>query len=352
MRPRIVVNLVFFAVLGVVMTVWAFSGLIELDAITRPYRVDAEFASSPGLVEGVDVAYLGVHVGKVGEIRLAPGKIVVGLDLGRDVRLPQGVTAAIRRKSAIGEPYVELSPPSNGTGGPRLAAGDVIPLAKTSVPVDYRRVFEGVGRLLGTVPPDEARTIVHELATGLDGRSPAIRGLIDDAHDLTATLAGNAGLLDDLAGQLTRLTGTLAGRRDKIAAGVRNLAAVTGALRRSREDLDAVLARGPSLLRRIDGLLTTARPGLSCLLTAAAEHPGVVFTPRGSRYVHHVLAGLPTALAFARDITDRRADGVYARTAFVFSVPGGPKPAVEYDSPLAPPTMPAPRHCPEPPRRR
>ncbi|GAA3806558.1 hypothetical protein GCM10022226_28320 [Sphaerisporangium flaviroseum] len=350
MRVRILVNLVFFAILGVVMTVWAFTSIIKLDVITKPYRVTAEFESSPGLVDGVEVAYLGVRVGKVGDIRLAPGKIVIGLDIDRDTRLPQGVTAEIRRKSAIGEPYVELSPPSKGTGGPALAAGDVIPLAKTSVPIDYKKVFDGVGKLLDSVPADDARTIVHEVATGLDGRAPALRGIIDDAHDLTGTLAENADLLDDLSGQLTRLTGTLAGKREKLAGGISDLSAVTASLRASRRDLNTILDRGPGVFGQIDHLLKTARPGFSCLLTASAEHPGTVFTPGNERYVHHVLSIIPTAVAFADDITEKRADGVYARVTFIFSVPGGPKVAEEYEHPLAPPKVPRLRHCPKPPK--
>nr|BFE89102.1 hypothetical protein GCM10020093_117030 [Planobispora longispora] len=47
MRNRIWINLGFFAVLGVVMTVWAFTSIIKLDIIERPYRINAEFVSSP-----------------------------------------------------------------------------------------------------------------------------------------------------------------------------------------------------------------------------------------------------------------------------------------------------------------
>ena len=36
---RIYLNLGFFVVLGMVMTIWAFSTIIKLDLITQPYRV-------------------------------------------------------------------------------------------------------------------------------------------------------------------------------------------------------------------------------------------------------------------------------------------------------------------------
>ncbi|MGP3930511.1 MCE family protein [Nonomuraea sp. KM88] len=347
MSRRIYLNLGFFVVLGVVMTVWAFSTIIRLDTIERPYRVSAEFVSSPGLVRGFDVAYLGVRVGKIGDVRLAPGKIVVGLDIDREVRLPKGVSAEVRRRSAIGEPYVELSPPATGAGGPRLAAGDTITLARTSVPLDYKKLFEGVGKLLNAVPPEDAEAITHELAVALDGRAPAIRRIIDDAHTLTGTLADNTEVLDELAVQLTRLTHTLAGKRGELASGITDLSTVTATLRASRADLNTFLDRGPGVFGQLDEAVRRSRPGFSCLLTAAGLPHEPVFSPETERNVHHLLSIMPTALSLADDISDRRGDTVYGRASFIFSVPGGPQPAEEYARAAGPPTVPELRACPD-----
>ncbi|MEV0619846.1 MCE family protein [Nonomuraea sp. NPDC050404] len=346
MRHRIYLNLGFFLLLGVVMTVWAFSTIIRLDAVERPYRVSAEFLSSPGLLRGFDVAYLGVRIGKIGEVRLVPGKIVVGLDIDREIRLPKGVTAEVRRRSAIGEPYVALSPPATGATGPTLAAGETIPLARTTVPLDYKKLFEGVGKLLNAVPPEEADTIVHELAVALDGRAPSIRRIIEDAHSLTGTLADNTEVLDELSVQLTRLTRTLAGRRGELASGIEDLSTVTAALRESRGDLNAFLDHGPGVFGQLDAAIRTSRPGFSCLLTAAGLPHRPAFSARTERNVHHLLSIMPTALSLAGDVSDRRGDTVYGKAAFVFSVPGGPTPAEEYAGPLGPPTVPELRACP------
>ncbi|MEQ4716143.1 MCE family protein [Nonomuraea sp. B19D2] len=350
MRNRIYLNLGFFVALGVVMTVWAFSTIIRLDAIERPYRVSAEFVSSPGLIRGFDVAYLGVRVGKIGDVRLAPGKIVVGLDIDRGIRLPKGATAEVRRKSAIGEPYVELSPPASGVTGPSLAAGDTIPLARTSVPLDYKKLFEGVGKLLNAVPPEDAKTITHELAVALDGRAPAIRNIIDDAHSLTGTLADNADVLDSLSVQLTHLTHTLAGKRGELASGITDLRTVTGTLRDSRADLKTFLDRGPGVFAQLDTAIKKSRPGFSCLLTAAGLPHQPAFSPQTERNVHHILSSMPTALSLSDDITVPTGDTVYGKISFIFSGPGGPNPAEEYASAIGPPTVPALRSCPAPSR--
>lgn len=347
MKNRIYLNLGFFVVLGIVMTVWAFTTIIKLDAVTQPFRVTAEFTSSPGLIRGFDVAYLGVRVGKIGDVALAPGKIVVGLDLDREVKLPKASTAEVRRKSAIGEPYVELSPPATGVGGPSLAAGDVIPLSRTTVPLDYKKLFEGVGKLLDAVPPKDARTITHELATALDGRAPAIRNIISDAHGVTDTLADNSKTLDDLAVQLTKLTHTLAGKKEKIASAIVDLNAVTGSVRQSRTDINAFLDQGPGVFAQIDDLIKKARPGFSCMLTAAGLPHKPVFSAETEKNAHHLLSIVPTAISLADDISDVRDGTTYGRNMFIFSVPGGPKPALEYAEPLGPPTVPTLRWCPK-----
>ncbi|MER6576221.1 MCE family protein [Nonomuraea sp. NPDC001023] len=348
MRHRVHLNVGFFVLLGVVMTIWAFSTIIRLDVIERPYRVSAEFASSPGLVRGFDVAYLGVRVGRIGDVRLAPGKIVVGLDIDKEIRLPKDSTAEVRRKSAVGEPYVELSPPARGVGGASLAPGDTIPLSRTAVPLDYRKLFEGVGRLLDAVPAGDAETITHELATALDGRAPAIRAVIENAHDLTATLADDSRTLDDLSVQLTRLTHTLAGRKDRLAAGITDLSAVTGSLRASRTDLNAFLDQGPGVFARLDAAIRRSRPGFSCLLTAAGLPHRPAFSAATEKDVHHLLSVMPTALSLADDISERQGDTVYGKASFIFSVPGGPTPAEEYAGPVGPPHVPRLATCPSP----
>ncbi|MBG0829643.1 MCE family protein [Planomonospora sp. ID67723] len=348
MRSRIWINLGFFAVLGVVMTVWAFTSIIKLDIIERPYRINAEFVSSPGLVRGFDVAYLGVRIGRIDDVALAPGKIVVALSIDREVRIPRGVTAEVRRKSAIGEPYVEISPPKAGAaGGGTMPPGATIPLASTSVPLDYRKLFDGVGKLLNAVPPEDAQTIVRELAAALDGRTTSIREIVDNAHDLTTTLADNTDLLDELSVNLTRLTGTLAGKREELSQGVTDLAGVTRSIRDSRKQLYAMLDHGPGFFRQVDRLLNSARPGLSCTLTAAGMRQGVVFTPQTRAHINHVLRTVPTAQALLADVTERHSGGLYGRVTFIFSVPGGPRVAQEYRGPLAPPATPALRACPK-----
>src|SRR5581483_11737418 len=97
-----------------------------------------------------------------------------------------GLTAAASRQSAIGEPYVALSPPAGyADGGPYLKSGYTITLAQTSVPLSYEDLFASLDHLAAAVQPSALNSLLHELALALNGRADTIRQLIGNTSDLT-----------------------------------------------------------------------------------------------------------------------------------------------------------------------
>ncbi|MFD0683196.1 MlaD family protein [Actinomadura fibrosa] len=345
---RIVTNLVFFTLLGVALAVWAVRSIIRVDALERPFPVTADFASSPGLHSDLEVTHLGVRVGEVGTVRLDGDHVAVRLDLDRGVRVPSDVGARVLRKSVIGEPYIDLTEPASRTspGTPAtLKAGDHIPLARTAGTTDYKQLFDGLSRTLDAVDPRDTRTLVHELATGLQGRGDNLHDMIGDAHQLTGTLAAGAGTLDALSAQLTRLTATLTDHRAQIGSGIDDLASVTAALRRSSRDLDTVLAKGPGTLKDLDRLLETARPGLDCLLAASATPTAPLLTPANQAKIRHVLSLVPTLQTLVADVTATDPSGSYLRVTPVITLTGPAKAAPEYSSPVPKPVPPAMALC-------
>jgi len=288
MRPRIVINLVFFALLGVVLCIWALTSIVSVDALRKPFTVRAEFASSPGLRSDLEVSYLGVRVGSVDKVRQGTGKVIVDMHLDRGVVVPSNAKAAVLRKSAIGEPYIAMEP---GDGKPErpLRAGDVIPLSRTDVTVDYKQLFDSFGRLLKAVDPKDANTLLHELAVGLAGRDNTLRDLIGDAHQLTGTLAENAEVLDELSVQLTALTKVLADGGPQLASGLDGVAAFNGELAGQRQKLDSILERGPQFLAQVEKLIQASRPGTSCLLSAVGTRTTPLFTKETSRNLRQAL---------------------------------------------------------------
>ncbi|GAB3656454.1 hypothetical protein GCM10027589_16030 [Actinocorallia lasiicapitis] len=347
MRSRILLNLAAFATLGVVLIIWALTSIVTVDALRRPYTVTAEFDSSPGLRSDLEVSYLGVRVGTVESVRLDTGKVIVTMHMNKDSRVPNNVDAAVLRKSAVGEPYIEMEPQPNVAAGPLLKAGDRIPLERTHVAPEYKALFDKFGDLLKAVRPEDAKTLSRELAAGLEGRDQTLRDIIGDAHQLTGTLAANAKVLDDLSVQLTELTGTLASGGPALANGLNGLAAFMDALKASRGDLDGVLERGPRFLTNVQSLLDKSRPGFRCLLSALAWQTPHVFTPSAKTDIQHALGLLTTELPnVANNVVKKEKTGhSYANVTIAITVAGPGNAAVQYTKPAVLPEKPDLYYC-------
>jgi phospholipid/cholesterol/gamma-HCH transport system substrate-binding protein len=346
MRPRILINLGAFALLGILLMVWAFTSIITVDAIRHPFHVSAEFESSPGLRKDLEVSYLGVKVGSVSSVKLTTGKVIVGLSLDRGTKVPSNTNAAVLRKSAVGEPYIEMEPDTAVPAGPPLKAGDVIPLSRTRVAVEYKYLFKTVGKLLEAVRPEDAQVLTHELALGLEGRGQTLHDLIGDAHQLTGTLADNASVLDSLATQLTELSGTLAEGGPDLRNGLNGLAQFTAGLKDSRAQLDSILTNGPGFLANVNTLLDKSRPGLSCLLTALGTPAPKVFTPGASQRLKHALEVIDKQFPkLTKDIIYHGRQGDYARVTIAISMIAPPEEAKQYNTPSPGPTTPPTYSC-------
>lgn len=264
MNRRLTINLAVFAGLAVVMVWWAFQNVVRFDFIDRPYHITVEFESSPGLHPNFEVDYLGLRVGKIDSVKLEKDKVVVKLDIDRGVKIPQGVKAAAARKSAVGEPVVELTPGPGKADAPPMEPGSVIPVKQTTVPPKYGDLFGAVIDTLKAINPDDARTLTHELAEGWSGREGSLRQIINGSDDLTKTFADNTELLDGLTRDLGRITHVLNQNRGSLGAGIDNLAALTQALAQVRGQLAELRDRGPGMLDTVNDLLEETTPDFGC----------------------------------------------------------------------------------------
>lgn len=227
---RVRINLAVFALLAVATIGWSVVSLFDIDRIDRPYNITAEFESSPGLRSGFQVTYLGTQIGTVKSVDLRPGMSVATLKIDRDVELPAAVEAQARRQSAIGEPYVNLSPknPDETEEGPRLVDGANIPIEDTTVPINYEDLFTAFDELVNAVDPAQVEILVREMAAALDGRGDELRTLVVGARDLTSVLVDDADDIDALLADLGDMARLAAENKDSIEGSLDALTEVSG----------------------------------------------------------------------------------------------------------------------------
>jgi phospholipid/cholesterol/gamma-HCH transport system substrate-binding protein len=301
---RILVNVAVFLTLAVVMTIWALKNVVTFDFVTRPYTITAEFSESPGLHPDFEVAYLGIKVGKIKSIRLdAPHhKVVAELAIDRGVRIPAAVEAAAGRKSAVGEPYVDLTPTPGAPIDARMKPGGVITLAHTKVPVAYGDLFGKLINSLKAIDPQSTKTLLHELSLGWEGREDSLRQIIDGGDALTASFADKSAVIDGLTRDLTKLTHTLARHRGELGETLDNSAALLGSLVQVKGEIRELLAKGPDFTARVSRFLTVNQGATDCLLQSV----GAALPDIGTR---QYLSDLDETLSLA-DVLMRSLDDV------------------------------------------
>ncbi|WP_030169720.1 MCE family protein [Spirillospora albida] len=337
MTRRITINLVAFAALAVLMVVWAFNNVVRFDFIDRPYHITVEFESSPGLHPNFEVDYLGLRIGKIDSVRLEKDKVVVKLDIDSGVKIPQGVTAAAARKSAVGEPVVELTPGPGTVNAPAMKPGARIPVSQTKVPPKYGDLFGAVIDSLKTINPEDAKTVTHELAEGWSGRESSLRQIIAGGDQLTATFAENTEMLDQLTSDLSRITGVLNANRGQLGGGVDNLAAVTASLSQVRGQIAELRDRGPDLLATVNRLLAETTPDFECTVDALGDWGLKRYNPQLLRDLNSTLAKAPQLRTVLNNVIG--IDQGQPVLNVVFQVTVTKTATLEYQYPLAQPKL-------------
>ncbi|HYS37481.1 MAG TPA: MCE family protein [Pseudonocardiaceae bacterium] len=211
------------------------------DLGSHPYTVHAEFADVLDLVPQSTVKVNDVAVGKVDSISLnkANWTADVTLSVNGDVKLPANADADLRQSSLLGEKYISLVAPENGSG--TLADGAVIPLARTNRNTEVEEVFGALSMLLNGGGVQQIQTIAKELNSATTGNEPAIRDLLSNVDTLMSGLNAHSAQITQALDGVNRLSATLSSQTDQIAGVLNNLSPGLSVLNSQRDQLVAML---------------------------------------------------------------------------------------------------------------
>jgi phospholipid/cholesterol/gamma-HCH transport system substrate-binding protein len=232
---------VLIAVLGVGYILVRYIGVAD-SLLGRGYTAYVDLADSGGLFPSASVTYRGVEVGRVGTIHLRGDGIRVELDLTSSRDIPADTRAIVGNGSPIGEQFIDLRP--QGTGGPYLHDGSVIPQSRTALPVSTQDLLVSLDRLVNSVPKDDLHTVVAEMGEMFADAGPDLRRLLDSTHALLATATDNLPQTVQLLHDGGVVLDTQRDLSTDIVSFSRNLARFTDALRSSDADIRKVLDGG------------------------------------------------------------------------------------------------------------
>ncbi|HEV7887126.1 MAG TPA: MCE family protein [Acidimicrobiales bacterium] len=340
---RVFLNLVVFTVLFVVMVSWAVRSIVSVDAIEKPYTLSAEFSNAFGVGPHAEVTYRGVPYGAVTSVARRPGGVTMRMKVKRSLQVPGGSTAKVLRKSVVGEPYIDFEPPAGYTGGPPyLPKGAVVPVSRTSVPLEFSELLRSASGLISSIPPDDVQTLLHELAVGLHGRGDALRDLTESGDQLSSTLVSKTEALDRLMTNQTRLLHVTAEHRGSLGKALTDLEQVSATLRAASTDTQVLLDRGSRFLGQTADLVSNQKQNLDCTLSILEVIVDETSTPRRLAELKALLDLGPKAFNQLLDATDVEPDGRWIRVGLIGNTTNPPK---QYNPPKPLPGIPAVPGC-------
>ncbi|MEV1044192.1 MCE family protein [Streptomyces sp. NPDC049916] len=219
----------------------------------RPYEVTAEFDDVLSLAPQSSVKVNDVAVGRVTGIGLAPDgwRARVTLRVNGKVELPANAYARLEQSSLLGEKFIQLAPPPEGTARGSLAAGGRIPLSRTNRNPEVEEVLGALSLLLNGGGVAQLRTITTELNKALAGQEPQIRSVLRRVDTLVTDLDANKRAITQALDGVNRLSATLATRERDVGTVLTGLSPGLKVLERQRGSL-------LTMLRSLDTLSTVA----------------------------------------------------------------------------------------------
>jgi phospholipid/cholesterol/gamma-HCH transport system substrate-binding protein len=200
------------------------------------YKVTAVFDDVQDLVPMSAVRVDDVPVGDVTDIKYDPsdGKAHVTMRVKKSVHLPANATATLEQTTLLGEKYIALAGPTDGSATGSLRSGACIGCHddhSTSNLPDVQEVFGALSAVLNGGDLQDLQTINIEITKALQGREQSVKsalrqvevfvnGLNDQRHQIVRALDE----LDRFSGALSQQTDTIATALDDLGPGLKVLA--------------------------------------------------------------------------------------------------------------------------------
>jgi phospholipid/cholesterol/gamma-HCH transport system substrate-binding protein len=295
LNRRILLQLAIFSVVSVVggsIMMLRYMGLPDLLFGIGHYKVTVQLPAAAGLYANGNVTYRGTEVGRVEDVHLTGRGVDAVLSLKSGIDIPRDLDAQVHSETAIGEQFVELLP-RNATSPP-LKEGDVIPAARTTIPVDINSVLDAANRGLRAIPRDNLKTAVDEASVAVGGLGPDLARLVKGSTALAIDARKNLDSLTTLIDHSKPLLDTQIDTASSVQQWAAHLSTVTDQLRTQDSAVAGLLVNGPPAADQVRQLFDRLQPTLPIVLAnlVSAGDVAVAYQPN----LEQLLVLLPPAV--------------------------------------------------------
>ncbi|HEX8099128.1 MAG TPA: MlaD family protein, partial [Actinomycetota bacterium] len=200
----------------------AFSLLLSGGVFAKTYKVTALFTDAAGIQRDDKVTVAGLEAGRVKDIKIRGGVVAVELGVNRGVELTKDTHAEVAVQTLLGKRAVNLisgdfaglpaSPPQDQL----LNDGDVIPVSRTTTPIDIVELNDISARLSQESDPVALNKFLKELTTITAGKRNQVRQVATGLTRVLKAVDSRKDQLADLITSLRILFTTLGEKRDTL----------------------------------------------------------------------------------------------------------------------------------------
>jgi phospholipid/cholesterol/gamma-HCH transport system substrate-binding protein len=251
----------------------AFALLLSGGIFARTYHVTALFSDAAGIAPGDKVTVAGLPAGMVKGVRIQGGEVAMDLAVSRGVELPADSRAVVVVQTLLGKRAVQLVA---GASGQRLQDGSVIPLDRTTTPVDITQLNDISVNLLQHSDATAFNDFLAEVTKVTSGEGTQVRTLVSGLADLSAAVDSRRADLAQLITSLRKLATTLGERNGTIVALIDNLDPVLQNLAARQRDIQTLLVATSSGSHATADLVRRNRAVLDQTLASLHTDLGVI----------------------------------------------------------------------------
>ncbi|MGV9671869.1 MULTISPECIES: MCE family protein [unclassified Gordonia (in: high G+C Gram-positive bacteria)] len=262
-------------IIGLAVSVFAGIRYVHLNRLAGigVYTVTASLPDSGGIFTNAEVTYLGVPVGRVGDLRLTADGVDVEMILDSSApQVPASSVALVANRSAIGEQYIDLQPAA--IDGEYLTDGASV--TRSSVPPRLEDVVSSAIDLTSSIPLDDLHTVITELGTAFAGQHENLPRLVDSLSALAAAGADNLPQTIGLIRDADVALATQEDQADAILTWSRGLDVVTATLATADPDLRRLLTTGSASATEISALVQNNGDDLATVVRQLADTAGTI----------------------------------------------------------------------------
>lgn len=257
----VVIKSVVFTVVTVLATV-VLAGTIRNSSGGAGSTYHAVFSDATSLNKGDDVRMAGVKVGTVSDVKVTQGRLAgVDFTVQDAVSLPTGTVAQLRFRNLVGQRYISLDPPTEGTVG-TIPRGHTFGVDETRPALDLTTLFNGFQPLLRFLDPDDVNALSQEIIAVFQGEGATVEGLLSSTASLTSTLADKDRVIGELITNLSSVLKVVNDRSDQLDSTIITLQRLVSGLAQDRETIGSTLDGMAGLTQSVSSLLEEGRPPL------------------------------------------------------------------------------------------